>query len=209
MLKANLNAIIDKWEDPKQTLERSIRDMETQVRRMRGDVVSIVAEEKKLKNQVEEYEQEIERWEKNAVLAVKEGKEDLAREALRRKRQSMEFVQQLRPQWEQQGVIANRLKQEYHQLRNRIEDARRKKRRLTLRLRQAQTQKRLQGLLTELSDNRVFEQLEHKVADMEALNAAEQELQTDSLEQKFDALSTDMDVEQELDALKERMELTP
>jgi len=209
VIKANLNALINRLEDPERLLEQSIRDMQKQVQQVRADVINVITEEKKLKNQVDKYQQEIDRWEKNAMLSVKQGKEDLAREALRRKQESVTYVQQLHPQWEKQVAISARLKEEYNKLRNRIEEAQRKKRNLIMRLTHAETQKRLQGLLTELSDGQMFEKFENKVANMEALTAAQQELQDSSLEQKFEALSSDVDVEQELAALKERMRLNP
>jgi phage shock protein A len=210
IIKANVNAFIDRLESPERSLEQSIRDMQEQVDRVRGDVVNVIAEEKKLKNQVEKYQQEVTRWEKNAMLALKEGDDTLAREALRRKREAAEYTQQLRPQWEQQQVLAARLKDDFHNLRERIQTAQRKKLTLVTRLRHVESQKRLQGMLNDLSDDRVFEKFEAKVLDTEAMNAAQEELQGESLEQQFEALErgTDMDVEQELEALKERMRLT-
>ena len=105
MIKSHINAWINRIEDPERVLEQSIRDMRKQVDRLRGDVIHVIADEKQLKNQVEKYQQEIERWEKNATLALKEGNEYLAREALRRKREAVEYTQQLHPQWEQQKGI--------------------------------------------------------------------------------------------------------
>lgn len=211
MIKSHINAWIDRVEDPERVLEQSIRDMRKQVDRLRGDVIHVIADEKQLKNQVEKYQREIERWEKNATLALKEGNEDLAREALKRKREAVEYTQQLHPQWEQQKALAARLKQEFQQLRERIQSAQRKKRNLVLRLRQAETQKRLQGMLNDLSDNQVFEKFESKLLDTESMNAAQEELNASSLEQQFEALeaSSELDVDQELESLKQRLQLQP
>ena len=211
VIKANINALIDRMEDPEKALEQSIRDMHNQVQRVKADVISVVAEEKKLKSQVDKHQKEITRWEKNAMLAVKEGREDLAREALRRKRQSIELVQQLQPQWERQVAMAGRLKEEYQHLKNRIESAQHKKRGLILRLKHAETQKRLQGMLSDLKTDRTFERLEQKISETEALTEAKMEVEELSLERQFEQLSssTDLDVEQELAALKERMQLNP
>ncbi len=211
VVKANVNALINKFEDPEKILEQSIRDMHKQVDRMRGDVVAVVAEEKKLKNELGKCQKDIDRWEKNAELAVKEGKEDLAREAIKRKQQSVELVQQLQPQWERQLEVSERLKQEFHKLKGRIESAQQKKRHLTLRLKHAETQKRLQNMLTELQTDQTFERLEGKISEVEALTEAEMDVAavSTSLEDQFAQLSggPDLDVEQELEALKKRMEL--
>ncbi len=209
-IKAQVNAFIDKVEDPQRVLDQSIRDMQKHVDQMRGDVIKVLAEEKKVKNQLRQHEQDINRWEKNAMLALKEGDEELAREALRRKRSAVKMEQQLKPQWEQQQAISERLKNDFTQLRERIQTAQRKKRNLVLRLRQAETQKRLQGMLNQLSDNQVFDKFEDKLLQTEMMNEAQQELQEPTLEQKFEALesSSDLDVDQELEAMKERLKLS-
>ena len=211
VFKANIHAMFDRADNPEHALETSLRDMQKQMNRIRDDVIRVVAEEKKLKNQVDRYQKEIERWDKNAVMAVKQGNDALAREALRRKRESLEFSQQLAPQWEQQQAISERLKQEYQGLRERIQSAERKKHNLVLRLRHAESQKRLQNLLTDLSDTQAFDRLERKIFDAEAMNEAQQELQASSLDQKFTELTggADASVELELEALKERMKLNP
>lgn len=211
VFKANIHAMFDRADNPEHALETSLRDMQKQMNRIRDDVIRVVAEEKKLKNQVDRYQKEIERWDKNAVMAVKQGNDALAREALRRKRESLEFSQQLAPQWEQQQAISERLKQEYQGLRERIQSAERKKHNLVLRLRHAESQKRLQNLLTDLSDTQAFDRLERKIFDAEAMNEAQQELQASSLDQKFAELTggADASVELELEALKERMKLNP
>jgi phage shock protein A len=206
IFRSHVNAWIDRLENPERALEQSIRDMQKQVSQLRGDVVTIIAEEKKLKNQLDKYRNEVERWDKNAALAVKDGNDTLARAALIRKREALEYTQQLQPQWEQQQQIAESLKGQFRDLRERIETAQRKKRMLTTRLKRAETQKRLQGMLNELSDNQVFEKFEAKLLETESMNAAQEELQGESLEQKFEALETgggDLDVEQELSLERE------
>ncbi|PIE36096.1 hypothetical protein CSA56_01400 [candidate division KSB3 bacterium] len=214
-LKAQINALINRMENPERALDQSIRTMQKQVDRLRGDVVKIIAEEKKLKNQVETYQKDVGRWENNAMLALKEGNEALAREALRRKREAVEFTQQLQPQWQKQQQIAERLKQDFRELRERIQTAQKKKQMLVTRLRRAETQKRLQGMLNELSENQVFEKFESKLLDTEAMNAAQEEMQKDALdttlEEQFEALerSNEPDIDRELEALKKHMELNP
>ncbi len=211
--KAHINAFIDKMEDPEHVLEQSIRDMQKQVDHLRKDVISVITQEKRLKNDLAKYQKEIGRWEKNALLALKEGNEKLAREALQRKREATEYTQQLQPQWEQQQVIASKLKDEFQGLRERIQTAQRRKRTLVTRLRTAETQKRLQGMLNDLSDTQVFEKFEDKILDTEAMTAAQEELQQGSLDDQFKALESknggDMDLDQELAALKQKMELNP
>ncbi len=208
MIASHVNAWIDRFERPEQVLEQSIRDMQKQVNQLRGDAVSVIAEEKKLKFQLEKYQNEAERWDQNAMLAVKEGKDELARAALKRRREALAYTQQLQPQWEQQQQIAERLKRTFHDLRDRIESARRKKRMLLTRLKRAETQKRLQQMLNDLSGNQVFETFESKLLETETITAAQEELQGESLVQQCEALGPEEgELDQELAALKARMTL--
>lgn len=209
IIKANVNALLERFENPERSLEQAIRDMQKQVTHIREDVIKIAVEEKRLKQLLSRQQDEVKRWERNAMLALKEGKENLAREALSRKQEAVEMSDQLRPQWEQQVKISERLKSEYHELRERIKSAQRRKRNLVTRLRHANTQQQLQGMLADLDDSEAFERFENKLAETEAMNAAQEELQEMSLDQQFAALGTaaDMDVEQELEAMKQRLEL--
>lgn len=211
VITSNVHNWLNRLEDPERMLDQSIREMQKQVEHVRGDVIQVIAEEKKLKSQIEKYQKEVERWEKNAMMALREGKDTLAREALRRKKESSEFTQQLRPQWERQIAISAKVKEEYMQLRAKIETAQHKRRNLITRLRHAETQKRLQGMMTDLADGRAFERFESKLLDTETQVEAMQELQSSSLDQQFAALTgaNDMNIEQELAALKERMKLNP
>jgi phage shock protein A len=211
VIRANVHALANRFEDPEKMLEQSIRDMHRQMEQMRGDVVAVVAEEKKLKHELGKCQSDVDRWQKNAELALKEGKDDLAREALKRRQQAVELAQQLQPQWERQIEVSERLKQEFHKLKDRIESAQQKKRNLTLRLKHAETQKRLQNMLTGLQTNQTFERLENKIAEAEALADAQTEMleASTSLEDQFAKLASgrDLDVEQELEAMKQRLAL--
>lgn len=83
---ANFNALIDKLDDPRKSIDLTITEMEEQLRLARREIVLGVASEKQLKKKVEELEGEAVRWEKRAELAVQHGDDELAREALRHKR---------------------------------------------------------------------------------------------------------------------------
>jgi phage shock protein A len=83
---ANFNALMDKLDDPRKSIDLTITEMEEQLRLARREIVQGVASEKQLKKKVEELESEAVRWEKRAELAVQHGDDELAREALRHKR---------------------------------------------------------------------------------------------------------------------------
>jgi phage shock protein A len=82
VISSNFNAILDKAEDPRKSVELTLSEMKEQIRRAREEVVRAVAAEKQLKQKLEQLDQEVQRWSKRAELAVKHGDDQLARDAL-------------------------------------------------------------------------------------------------------------------------------
>lgn len=89
VMSANFNALIDKAEDPRKSLDQTLLEMREQIVAARKEVVSSVAVEKQLKKKVEELDQEVEKWSGRAELAVRNGDDALAREALLQKRRAV------------------------------------------------------------------------------------------------------------------------
>ncbi len=85
-MSANFNALIDKADDPRKSLDQTLLEMREQILAARREVVSGVASEKQLKKKVEELDQEVEKWQRRAELAVRTDDDALAREALLQKR---------------------------------------------------------------------------------------------------------------------------
>ncbi len=89
VMSANFNALIDKAEDPRKSLDQTLLEMREQIVAARKEVVSSVASEKQLKKKVEELDQEVEKWSSRAELAVRSNDDALAREALLQKRRAV------------------------------------------------------------------------------------------------------------------------
>jgi phage shock protein A len=89
VLSANFNALLDKADDPRKSLDQTLLEMREQISAARKEVVSGVASEKQLKKKVEELDQEVETWSSRAELAVKSNDDALAREALLKKRRAV------------------------------------------------------------------------------------------------------------------------
>jgi len=85
LVKANVNDVIDKMQDPGKELDQLVRDMEESVVKARGEVATCMAEEKRLRNQSVKLTAEAKTWEEHAARAVQSGDDALAKEALRRK----------------------------------------------------------------------------------------------------------------------------
>lgn len=85
VISSNFNALLDKAEDPKKSVEQTLSEMREQICAARREVVASVAAEKQLRNKIAELDQEVEKWQKRAELAVRHDDDDLARQALTHK----------------------------------------------------------------------------------------------------------------------------
>ena len=134
-------------------------------------------------------------WERRAMLAVQEGRDDLAKQALLRYNESLQGAQQLHETWVKHKAETENLKGSLRQLNDKIEEAKRKKNILIARARRAEAQQRIQETMSGMSDKSAFESFERMTEKIEqqerkAIAAAElqNEFSGDTLMQQFQAL---------------------
>jgi phage shock protein A len=213
VLKANINDMISKAENPEKMLNQMLIDMNEHLIESKKGVASAIADEKRLERQISENQMQAQEWEKKAMLAVKAGKEDLAKEALLRKQEYVNYASELKPQWEAQHAAVEKLKGSLRELQSKIEEAGRKKNILIARSKRAETQKKIQSVMGSIADNSafdVFDRMSAKVDKIEAEADAMAELSetTDqSLEKRFKELeSSGVNADALLEDLKKKME---
>lgn len=214
VIRANINALIGKAEDPAKVLEQSLIDMRTSLAKTKQDVAAAIADEKKLQGQVEREKKQGEDWERRAMLAVNEGRDDLAKQALMRHAEHLQNAQQLHETWVRHKGDTEKLKDSLRQMNDRIEELKRKKNVLVARQKRAEAQRRIQQTMSTMGDQSAFDtfqRMEEKIDDMErqALAAAELagELSGDTLQQEFKALEYHGSADQRLLELKQKMGL--
>jgi phage shock protein A len=213
VLKANINALISKAEDPEKMLNQLIMDMNEQLLEAKKQVAMSIADEKKLERQMLENTAQGGEWEKKAMLAVKAGKDDLAKEALVRKQEYDGYAASFKKEFENQHASVDQLKEALRQLQVKIEEAGRKKNLLIARAKRAEAQKQIQqtmGSLSGLSSFDTFDRMAQKVDQIEAEAEALKELGTvtadQKLEDKFKELeSSEMGADKLLEDLKAKM----
>ncbi len=214
IFKANLNNAMDKAENPEKMLTQVIIDMNQQLIESKKSVASAIADEKRLERQMRNNQSLAREWEEKAKLAVKAGKDDLAKEALVRKQEYDSIYFQYKEQWISQHESVEKLKVVLKQLQRKIEEAQRKKNLLIARAKRARAQQRIQETMTSIDDSsafEVFDKMSEKVDRLEAENEAVLELSKtndgkDDLEKKFEALESDTtSPELLLEDLKQRM----
>jgi phage shock protein A len=213
VLKANINALISKAEDPEKMLNQLIMDMNEQLLEAKKQVAMAIADEKKLERQAMENKSQGEDWEKKAMLAVKAGKDDLAKEALVRKQEYDGYAASFQKEYDSQHAAVEQLKDALRQLQAKIEEASRKKNLLIARAKRAEAQKQIQQTMGSLSANSsfdTFDRMAQKVDQVEAEAEALKELGAVSadqkLEDKFKELeSSDQSSDKLLEDLKAKM----
>jgi phage shock protein A len=212
LLKSNINDLISRAEDPEKMLNQLIADMRTQLAKAKQEVASAIADEKKLQAEAEREKKQSEDWERRAMLAVQENRDDLAKQALVRYNEHLQHAQALHETWVRQRAEMETLKAALRGLNDKIEEAKRRKSVLVARHRRAEAQQRIQETMSSMSDKSAiesFERMAEKIEDRErkALAAAElaEDLSGDMLSKQFQALEFKGGVDQQLLALKEKM----
>jgi phage shock protein A len=212
VIKSNLNALLGSAENPQKVLEQSLEDMQTQFMRAQTDVARSIVDEKKLLGELEKDKQQAEEWERRAMLAVKEGRDDLAAQALDRQAEHSQSAQRLHAAWTQHRTATEALKKSLRSMNEQIAELKRKKNLLVARQTRAEAKERIHTTMSTLNSGGAmdaFARMEEKIDDMEARAAAAAELASDltgdSLEQQFAALEYRGSSNQRLLELKQKM----
>jgi len=194
VVRSNLNAAVSAAEDPEKILEQALIDMQEDLVQLRQAVASAIASQK--------------RRQQRAQLALQKGDENLAREALSRRKVQLETATALKTQLDQQSATVDTLKRNLIALEGKISEAKTKKDMLRARASAAKANEQLQGTMGRLgtsSSMGAFERMEEKVLQMEARSQAAAELAGADLESQFAALESGTDVDSELEAMKAQL----
>ena len=158
LLRSNINDLISRAEDPEKMLNQILVDMRSQLAKAKQQVATAIADEKRLRDQADaEYRAGRTTGKQKAMLAIKEGRDDLAKQALMRQGEHISHGQQLEQTWEQHRLETEKLKNSLRDLNDKIEEAKRKKNLLIARQRRAQAQKRIAETMSSLSEKSAFE----------------------------------------------------
>lgn len=212
VVKANLNDMVSNAEDPEKMLEQSILEMQEDLVQLRQGVAQAIAAQKRTEQQYNQAQNEANKWQRNAQLALQKGDENLARQALERKKSFAETANTLKTNLDGQVGQIDTLKRSLIGLESKISEAKTKKDMLKARISAAKAQEQLQstvGRIGTSSAMAAFERMEEKVLLQEARAQSAQELAGADLESQFAVLEAGSDVDDELAALKAQMSLGP
>jgi len=219
LIKANLNDLISKAEEPEKLLEQSILDMRSQLAKAKQQVAAAIADEKRLRDQADQEFKQSAEWEQRAMLAIQQNRDDLARQALMRQQEHGEHGTSLQKTWETHQAETEKLKSLLRDLNDKIEEAKRKKNLLLARARRAEAQQRIQATMSGFGEKSAFEafaRMEEKIEQNERRLTAsaeiEEEFSGDRLTSDFKRLekaSGGLSAEARLLELKQKMGVLP
>lgn len=206
IISSNINAMLDKAEDPEKMVKMIIREMEDTLVEVKASCAGAMATKKKIQRDLDEVQKRAEDWGAKAQLAVDKGREDLAREALLEKRRHADRVDSLKKEQEQCDTLVDQYKHDIVQLEDKLAGAREKQRVLVQRHIRAQrhraTEEKIRKVDTADAMAR-FENFEHRIDRMEAEGDLVNHGRKPTLDDEFAKLGTDEDIEKELQALKQ------
>ncbi|AXR05804.1 phage shock protein PspA [Salinimonas sediminis] len=207
IVNSNINALLDKAEDPEKMVRLIIQEMEDTLVEVRSASAKTLASKKEIAAQVAKYEADASDWAAKAELALSKDREDLARAALQERKKSAEAATALNKELSAVDEQISKLQEEIGQLQEKLADA--KARQKTILMRQKTVSSRLEVKRT-LDSGKVdaamgrFEQYERKIDDLESQVDA-YDLGKKTLQDEFAELAADDKIDEELAALKAKL----
>jgi phage shock protein A len=210
LIRANLNDMIDRAEDPDKMIKQVILDMDNQYLQVKTQVAVSIADQHMLEKKLKENEDIGSDWMRKAELAVDKGVDDLARAALDRYQTSLRLAQSYREQVADQKAQVDTLKSALQKLEQKLDEAKSKRDLLLARHRRSIAlgkAARAQSAIGDNSKGASFDRLKDRVHHTEAVATAEVELVTDDTGERLLRLDRDIEIDRLLADLKDRRRL--
>ncbi|GEM87329.1 PspA/IM30 family protein [Meiothermus granaticius] len=208
LIRANLNDLIKRAEDPEKIIAQALEDMRSALRDARMEVAEAMAQLAKLKRDQQSYADQVSAWEEKATEALKAGKEDLAREALKRKAQAQSLADGFNQQVTQQQAIVDQLTTQLKALEGKIQEAESKQALLVARQKGVQAAEAVRRMDSKFDANPAvgaFQEMEQRIQAMEDKHAALSQMDKDDIDKQLEALNLDKGVDDDLARLKKQL----
>ncbi|KZN34874.1 phage shock protein PspA [Pseudoalteromonas luteoviolacea] len=207
IVNSNINAILDKAEDPEKMVRLIIQEMEDTLVEVRSTSAKTLAEKKELERRVAQLNSQADDWQEKAELALTKEREDLARAALLEKQKASDAAQSVAAELSHVESHIEKLQQEVTTLQEKLADAKARQQAIVLRQRSAESRldvkKALDSSKVEDALNR-FERYENKIDGLESQVEA-YDLGKKSLADEIADLQKNEKVDDELEALKKKL----
>jgi phage shock protein A len=205
IVSSNINAMLDKAEDPEKLIKLMIREMEDTLVELKASCAGVMADRKKVDRQLEELGSRVKYWTDRADLAVNKGRDDLAREALMEKRRYFSRKESIENEMVELDGLVKQYQGDIRQLEEKLKSARDKQRLLVQRHIHAKRKIRAQEEIRRMDSSEAivkFDELENRIERMEVDADLVNFGKKPTLDEEFEKLAVDEDIEKELQALK-------
>jgi phage shock protein A len=205
IISSNINSMLDNAEDPEKMIKLMIYEMEDTLVEIKTSCARVMASIKGVQRQLSEARDKASDWAGKAQLAVSKGREDLAREALLEKRKFDTRVNSLDATLAEHNELFTKYQEDIRQLEEKIQKAKEKKTILAQRHLHAKTKMKAEQDIRRIDSSEAmmkFDQIENRIDLMEADADLVNFGKKSTLEEKFDELNTDEEIENELAKLK-------
>jgi phage shock protein A len=205
LIRANLNELIDRAENPEVVIKQVIVDMENQFMQVKTQVAVAIADQHLLEKKREEQTEKSADWMRKAELAVDRKQDDLARVALENAERCRALADNFQQQAADQKTQVDTLKAALGKLEQKLAEARSKRDVLIAQHRRSRALSKASEARISIGDAgnaAAFDRMQDKVQREEAISEAQSELAGDNLDDRFHALERDDRIERMLTELK-------
>ncbi len=205
LIRANLNDLVDKAEDPETMIKQVILDMHNQLLQVKTQVAIAIADQHLLVKRQKENEEKTAEWMRKAELAVGKKEDELARAALHRVESYREMAGNFSQQVADQKAQVENLKTALRKLEQKLAEAQAKADLLIAQHRRARAVSKAHDAGSALGNGAkgaAFDRMRHKVAHNEAVSHAKSELSAEDFEDRLTAIEKDDRIEQLLAEMK-------
>ena len=216
IMSANINALLDKAEDPEKMIDQYLRNMESDLGKVKAETASVIAEESRAKRALDECNANIAKMQTYAEKAINAGNDNDARQFLAQKKVYTDQLTSLQNTYQIASENAAKMRNMHDKLVNDISQLNARRDSIKAKMAAAKTQQRINKIgssaLGVANDMSAFERMEAKADKMldeanamSELNKTAGEASIDDLASKYDNPQTDSSIDDELAALKAQM----
>jgi phage shock protein A len=208
VLNSNVNAMLDKAENPEKLVRMIISEMENTLLNVRTESAKTIADKKEMERQIKNYQNEVESWQKRAELALEKGREDLAKQALQEKHRIEQAIDAQHKEFAALETALERLDHDIAKLQSKLNEAVARRKTIVARHETVKAtvhmRKQIDSSSIDTALNR-FDRFEKRMDQLEAEVEAMDLGRNVSLSQQIDSLQQDEELDKELEALKAKM----
>jgi len=208
VLNSNVNAMLDKAENPEKLVRMIISEMENTLLNVRTESAKTIADKKEMERQIKNYQNEVESWQKRAELALEKGREDLAKQALQEKHRIEQAIDAQHKEFAALETALERLDHDITKLQSKLNEAIARRKTIVARHETVKAtvhmRKQIDSSSIDTALNR-FDRFEKRMDQLEAEVEAMDLGRNVSLSQQIDSLQQDEELDKELETLKAKM----